>query len=144
MLVPALILDAPYVQRAIAELVLLALLAGVLGSWIVLRRYGLTVVGTVIPALTTQAQASSGDLAKLVDTIRREKVKAIFAESSVNAKVEDAVAQETGARVGRALWADSLGPAGSDGATYADSIRANTAAIVEGLSGGAKSCTLPR
>jgi ABC-type Mn2+/Zn2+ transport system permease subunit len=38
-LVPALILDAPYVQRAIAELVLLALLAGVLGSWIVLRRY---------------------------------------------------------------------------------------------------------
>ena len=39
MLVPALILDAPYVQRAIAELVLLALLAGVLGSWIVLRRY---------------------------------------------------------------------------------------------------------
>ena len=108
------------------------------------RRYGLTVVGTVIPALTTQAQASSGDLAKLVDTIRREKVKAIFAESSVNAKVEDAVAQETGARVGRALWADSLGPAGSHGATYADSIRANTAAIVEGLSGGAKSCTLPR
>jgi ABC-type Zn uptake system ZnuABC Zn-binding protein ZnuA len=108
------------------------------------RRYGLTVIGTVIPALTTQAQASSGDLAKLVDTIRRENVKAIFAESSVNAKVEDAVAQETGARVGRALWADSLGPAGSDGATYADSIRANTAAIVEGLSGGAKSCTLPR
>ena len=39
MLVPALILDAPYVQRAIAELLLLALLAGVLGSWIVLRRY---------------------------------------------------------------------------------------------------------
>ncbi len=39
MLVPALILDAPYVQRAIAELVLLAVLAGVLGSWIVLRRY---------------------------------------------------------------------------------------------------------
>ena len=38
MLVPALILDAPYVQRAIAELALLAVLAGVLGSWIVLRR----------------------------------------------------------------------------------------------------------
>ena len=108
------------------------------------RRYGLEVIGTVIPALTTQAQASSGDLAKLVDTIRRERVKAIFAESSVNAKVEDAIAQETGARVGRALWADSLGPKGSDGATYADSIRSNTAAIVEGLSGGERACTLPR
>jgi ABC-type Zn uptake system ZnuABC Zn-binding protein ZnuA len=107
------------------------------------NRYGLRVIGTVIPALTTQAQASSGDLAKLVDTIRQERVRAIFAESSVNAKVEDAIAQETGARVGKALWADSLGPAGSGGATYADSIRANTEAIVEGLSGGTKSCTLP-
>ena len=38
MFVPALILDAPYVQRAIAELALLAVLAGVLGSWVVLRR----------------------------------------------------------------------------------------------------------
>jgi len=108
------------------------------------HRYGLEVIGTVIPALTTQAQASSGDLARLVDTIRREGVRAIFAESSVNAKVEDAIAQETGARVGRALWADALGPPGSDGATYADSIRANTEAIVEGLSGGTTSCGLPR
>ena len=38
MLVPALILEAPYVQRALVELALLAVLAGVLGSWIVLRR----------------------------------------------------------------------------------------------------------
>jgi ABC-type Zn uptake system ZnuABC Zn-binding protein ZnuA len=106
------------------------------------RRYGLRVVGTVIPSLSTQAQASAGDLAKLVDTIRRERVKAIFAESSVNASVEDAIAQETGARVGAPLWADALGPKGSGGATYEDSIRANTAAIVEGLTGA--SCSFPR
>jgi len=105
-------------------------------------RYGLRVVGTVIPSLSTQAQASAGDLAELVDTIRRERVKAIFAESSVNASVEDAIAQETGARVGRPLWADSLGPKGSSGATYEDSIRANTAAIVEGLTG--ETCSFPR
>ena len=34
----ALLIDAPYVQRALVELLLLAVLAGVLGSWIVLRR----------------------------------------------------------------------------------------------------------
>ena len=105
-------------------------------------RYGLRVVGTVIPSLSTQAQASAGDLAELVDTIRRERVRAIFAESSVNASVEDAIAQETGARVGRPLWADSLGPKGSSGATYEDSIRANAAAIVEGLTG--ETCSFPR
>ena len=108
------------------------------------RRYGIELIGTVIPSLSTQAQASAGDLAALVDTIRRERVRAIFPESSVDAKVEDAIAQETGARVGRPLWADALGPPGSSGATYAESIRANTAAIVEGLSGEERSCALPR
>ena len=68
----------------------------------------------------------------------------MFAESSVNPKVEQAIAAETGAVVGRPLWADSLGPAGSSGATYLGSIRANTAAIVEGLSGGRRTCSLPR
>jgi ABC-type Zn uptake system ZnuABC Zn-binding protein ZnuA len=55
----------------------------------------------------------------------------------VNAKVEQAIARETGAKVGRPLWADTLGPPGSDGATYIDSIAANTRAITEGLTGEA-------
>ena len=106
-------------------------------------RYGIDVIGAVIPSLSTQAQASAGDTARLVDTIRREGVRAIFAESSVNAKVEQAIARETGARVGARLWADTLGPAGSDGATYLGSIAANTRAIADGLSGGTVHCRLP-
>jgi len=106
-------------------------------------RYGLRVVGAVIPSLSTQAQASAGDTAQLVDTIRREGVRAVFAESSVNAKVEQAIARETGARIGARLWADTLGPPGSSGATYLGSIAANTRAIADGLSGGAVHCRLP-
>jgi ABC-type Zn uptake system ZnuABC Zn-binding protein ZnuA len=104
-------------------------------------RYGLEVVGAVIPSLTTQAQASAGDTAALVETIRREGVRAIFAERSVSARVEEAVARETGARIGRPLWADTLGPPGSDGATYVASLAANTRAIADGL--GATGCRLP-
>jgi ABC-type Zn uptake system ZnuABC Zn-binding protein ZnuA len=104
------------------------------------RRYGIEVIGAVIPALTTAAQPSAGDIAKLVATIEREGVKTIFAESSVNAKVEEAVARETGATIGKALWADSLGPKGSDGATYIGSIEANTRALVQGFTGGAVDC----
>jgi zinc/manganese transport system substrate-binding protein len=99
------------------------------------RRYGLEVVGTVIPSLSTRGQPSAGEVAALVRTIREQGVRAIFAESSVNAKVEAAIARETGATVGRSLWADTLGPPGSDGATYIDSIAANTRAITEGLTG---------
>jgi ABC-type Zn uptake system ZnuABC Zn-binding protein ZnuA len=106
------------------------------------RRYGLEVIGAVIPSLSTQAQPSAGDTAGLVAQIRREHVRAIFAESSLNPKVEQAIARETGAKVGRPLWADSLGPADSDGATYLDSIAANTRAMVEGLSGRPGACPL--
>jgi ABC-type Zn uptake system ZnuABC Zn-binding protein ZnuA len=101
------------------------------------RRYGLEVIGTVIPSLSTRGQPSAGEVADLVGTIREQGVRAIFAESSVNAKVEQAIARETGAKVGRPLWADTLGPPGSDGATYIESIAANTRAITEGLTGEA-------
>ena len=104
------------------------------------RRYGITVIGAVIPALSTAAQPSAGDVANLVATIRREGVRTIFAESSVNPKVEAAIARETGARIGPALWADSLGPKGSSGATYIGSMEANTRALVQGFSGGAVDC----
>jgi zinc/manganese transport system substrate-binding protein len=104
------------------------------------KRYGIEVIGTVIPSLSTAGQPSAGDTAKLIKTIRDTGVKAIFAESSVNPKVEAAIADETGAKVGKALWADTLGPKGSDGATYVESISSNTAAMVDGFTGGAVSC----
>lgn len=103
-------------------------------------RYGIEVVGALIPSQSTAAQPSAGDVAELVDQIERERVAAIFPESSIDPKLERAVARETGATVGRALWADTLGPEGSDGATYVESIRSNTAALVEGLTGGARHC----
>ena len=106
-------------------------------------RYGLEVIGAVIPSLSTQAQASAGEVTDLVATIRREGVRAIFAERSVNPELERVVAGESGARIGDALYADTLGPADSDGATYLGSIAANTRAIAGGLSGGTLSCDLP-
>jgi ABC-type Zn uptake system ZnuABC Zn-binding protein ZnuA len=104
------------------------------------RRFDIRVVGAVIPSRSTVAQPSAGEIAELVETIEREDVKAIFAESSVKPDVEEAIARESGARIGKALWADTLGPEGSDGATYIDSIASNTAALVDGFSGGAISC----
>jgi zinc/manganese transport system substrate-binding protein len=106
------------------------------------RRYGIEVVGTVIPSQSTSGQPSAGETAELVDTIRAERVKAIFAESSVDPKVEEAIAREAGATVGEPLWADTLGPPGSSGDTYVKSIAANTRALVNGLSGGERTCAL--
>jgi zinc/manganese transport system substrate-binding protein/manganese/iron transport system substrate-binding protein len=75
-----------------------------------------------------------------VSTIRAARVHTIFAESAVNPRVEHAIAGAAGARVGQGLWADSLGPKGSDGATYIGSIEANTRAMVSGFTGGRARC----
>ena len=103
-------------------------------------RYGIEVVGAVLPSLSTQAQPSAKDIQALVDQIRRTGVRAIYPESSINAKLERAVARESGAEVGGSLWADTLGPKGSSGAGYTQSIASNTEAIVDGLTGGAVHC----
>jgi zinc/manganese transport system substrate-binding protein len=106
------------------------------------RRYGIEVVGAVIPSQTTQAQPSAGDLAQLVRTIRREQVHAIFPESSVNAKLTQAIARETGASADATLYGDTLGPAGSDGATYLGMERHNADAMVRGFTAGRQGCSI--
>lgn len=108
------------------------------------NRYDVDIVGTAIPALSTQAQASAGAVARLVRTIRRTGVRTIYAETSANEKLARAIARDAGATVGPPLYADSLGPAGSAGATYIGSLRANTLALAEGFTAGRARCQLPR
>ena len=102
------------------------------------RRYGITVVGAVIPSQSTQAQPSAGQIAELAALVRREHVKAVFPESSMNPKLAEAIAAQTGARADYTLYGDTLGPAGSNGDTYLQMERANADAMVEGFTGGAQ------
>ncbi|MEA2466105.1 MAG: hypothetical protein QOJ57_231, partial [Thermoleophilaceae bacterium] len=104
------------------------------------HRYGIEVIGAVIPSLSTQAQPSAASTKRLVDQIKTQHVAAIFPESALNPKLEEAIARDAGARVGGALWADTLGPKGSSGATYLGALAANTRTIVSALSRGRVSC----
>ena len=106
-------------------------------------RYGITVVGAVIPSQTTQAQASAKDVAALSKLIRREGVKAVFPETSINPKLARAIASQTGATSDLTLYGDTLGPKGSSGATYLSMEQANADAIARGFTGGAERCTIP-
>ena len=104
------------------------------------QRYGIEVVGSVIPSLSTQAQPSAGDIADLVDQVRDEGVEAVFPEAETSERLEQSLAREAGAQVGDPLWADTLGGEGSGAETYVDALAANTAALVDGMSGGSVSC----
>ncbi len=103
-------------------------------------RYGIDVVGAAIPARTTVAQPSAGELAALVKTIEREHVRAVFPETSVNSKVAETLARETGATARYELYGDTLGPQGSTGDTYLKMEAANSDAMVKGFTGGRRGC----
>ena len=103
-------------------------------------RYDIDVVGAAIPARSTIAQPSAGELADLVDTIEREHVQAVFPEHSVNSEVAKTLARETGATARYSLYGDTLGPAGSSGDTYLKMELANADAIVRGFTGGRSGC----
>lgn len=104
--------------------------------------YDITVVGAVIPSQTTGAQASAADVDRLAREIREQDVRAIFPESSVNPKVAQALAKETGATADLELYGDTLGEEGSDGATYVGMIGHNADAIVRGLTDGKSGCRI--
>ncbi len=107
------------------------------------HRYGIRVVGAVIPSQTTQAQPSARGVARLVRLIRHEHVKAVFPESSINPKLAQAIARETGATSNLTLYGDTLGPKESPGASYLTMEHANADAMVRGFTGNTRSCAIP-
>jgi ABC-type Zn uptake system ZnuABC Zn-binding protein ZnuA/ABC-type Mn2+/Zn2+ transport system permease subunit len=104
------------------------------------HRYGIEVVGAVIPSQSSQAEPSARDIARLIALIRREHVKAIFPESSLNRKLAEQIARETGASADYTLYGDTLGPDGSDGATYLAMEAANANAMTRGFTGDRVRC----
>jgi ABC-type Zn uptake system ZnuABC Zn-binding protein ZnuA len=103
-----------------------------------LDRYGLELVGSVIPSFDSSAELSGRDIRDLVAKIKATGVKAIFSETSLPPRAAETIGREAGVKVvvgTDALYGDALGPAGSDGDTYVKMIRHNTATIVENLSG---------
>ena len=103
-------------------------------------RYGIEIIGSVIPSLSTQAQPSAKDVSQLVEQIEDENVEAVFPESGVSDRLEQALSREAGARVGAPLWADTLGEEGTEAGTYIGAMAENTGALVAGMSGGRIDC----
>jgi ABC-type Zn uptake system ZnuABC Zn-binding protein ZnuA len=103
-----------------------------------LDRYGLQLVGSVIPSFDSSAELSGRDIRDLVARIRAARVKAVFSETSLPPRAAETIGREAGVKVVEgedALYGDSLGPPGSDGDTYLEMIRHNTRTIVGNLGG---------
>jgi zinc/manganese transport system substrate-binding protein len=96
-------------------------------------RYGFDVVGTVIPATSSMAEASQRELEDLVDVVEDHGVAAIFAEVSEDPGRAEAVAGEAGDVEVVELYGESLGGGDSGADTYVDMMRTNATLIAEAL-----------
>ncbi len=72
---------------------------------------------------------------KVIDTVRTNKIPAVFCESTVNTDPAKQVARETGARYGGDLFVDSLSTPDGPVPTYLDLLRTTTSTVVHGLAG---------
>ncbi|MGC8856540.1 MAG: metal ABC transporter solute-binding protein, Zn/Mn family [Anaerolineae bacterium] len=96
------------------------------------RRYGFTVVGTVIPGLSSEAETSAQGLAAVIDQIRASGAPAIFLGEVENPALAKQIAAETGVKVVADLYLESL-TAGAPAATYLDMMKYDVSRIVEAL-----------
>jgi zinc/manganese transport system substrate-binding protein len=99
-------------------------------------RYGFTIVGTVIPSLSTGAEPSARDLEELVHTIEQHQVRAVFTEATAPEQLTQALAAEVGTDVQIVeLHSETLGEEGSGVSTYADMLAANAELVAQALGG---------
>jgi len=98
-------------------------------------RYGFEILGVVIPGGSTLAEPSSAELANLVQVMREQNVRGIFAETTSPSVLAVAVADEIGEPVQVVeLYTDSLGPPGSGAETLIDMLRLDAERIAGALS----------
>jgi len=96
-------------------------------------RYGLAIVGAVVPSVSTSASPSAKELAALADRVRQVGAPAVFLETGASPQLAQQLAKETGIKVVTGLYTHSITAPGGEAASYLDMMRYNTKAIVDAL-----------
>ncbi|MBE2262676.1 MAG: metal ABC transporter substrate-binding protein [Burkholderiaceae bacterium] len=83
--------------------------------------------------VNTDAAPGARQVARLIEQILREKIKAVFVENMSNPKLIEQLAKDTGVAVGARLYADALSSAGQPGSSYLLMMRHNVAQLAAGM-----------
>jgi zinc/manganese transport system substrate-binding protein len=82
---------------------------------------------------STEAEAGAGDVAALINQMKREGIKAVFLENSNDPRMVQQIAAATGARIGGTLYAEALSSPDGPAGTYARMFRYNIETLVRGM-----------
>jgi manganese/zinc/iron transport system substrate-binding protein len=100
------------------------------------RAYGFQVRG--LQGISTSAEAGTADVQSLAEFIARERIPAVFVESSIPDRTVRAVQEAVRARgwtvrIGGSLYSDAMGTPGTPTGTYVGMVRHNIDTIVNAL-----------
>ena len=96
------------------------------------RAYGVSFVSPI--GLSTESEPSAGEVAKLIEQIKREGVKVYFIENSNDPRLVQQIALATGAKPGGKLYVESLSAVDGPAATYVALFRYNVEQIIAAIS----------
>ena len=94
--------------------------------------YGLDFVAP--QGVSTEAEASARDVARIIQQVRREGIRAVFLENVSDPRLIERIAKDTGATVGGRLYSDALSGPDGPAPTYIDMMRHNIRTISQALS----------
>ncbi len=96
-------------------------------------QYGFTVIGTIIPSVTTGSTPTAREMEALVEHIQENQVKVVFLETGSNPKLAEQIAAETGVQVVTELYTHSLTTPDGNVPSYIAMMKWNTSKIVDAL-----------
>ncbi|WP_290783880.1 metal ABC transporter substrate-binding protein [Halomonas sp.] len=92
--------------------------------------YGLNFLSPV--GLSTEAEPSAADMARLIDVIREQNVQALFHENMTSPAIINQLAEETGLTIAGTLYADALASEG-EASTWLGMMRHNAQTLHDAL-----------
>jgi zinc/manganese transport system substrate-binding protein len=95
--------------------------------------YGVTFLAP--EGISTDAEPSAADVARLIIQIRTEGVSALFVENMSDPRLVQQIADETGVTLGGELYADALSEPDGPAPTYLDMLRHNAGLLIPAMEG---------
>ena len=83
--------------------------------------------------LSTEAQPSAREVARIIDQIRRRRIPAVFLENISDPRPLERIATETGAKIGGTLYSDALTRPTGEAPTYIAMMRHNIRVLIQAL-----------
>lgn len=87
------------------------------------RAYGVEFIAPV--GVSTESEASAQDVARIIRQVRAQKIPAVFLENVTDPRLARQISAESGAKLGGALYSDSLSAPDGPAGTYIDMVRHN-------------------